>query len=163
LAENKLYLLLGSNLGDRIKNLEIAIEHLKSALNISEFKISSVYQSEPWGYTHQPWFLNCALQGHASSSPVVLLKIIKDIELAMGRKPSAKWHERLIDIDILFYGKTIFNKPQLTIPHPHLHERKFTLVCLHELSPGFIHPVLKKRISTLLKNCNDTSVVKNYS
>jgi len=163
LAEYKIYLLLGSNLGDRIKNLETAIEHLKTALNISDVKVSSVYQSEPWGYTHQPWFLNCALQGHTRLSPIVLLKKIKDIEMTMGRKPSEKWHERLIDIDILFYGKTIFKKPNLTIPHPHLHERKFTLVCLTELSPGFIHPVLHKRIFTLLKNCPDTSIVKNYS
>lgn len=162
MATHKIYLLVGSNLGDRKKNLQTAIDYLKAGLNISEFKASAIYESEPWGFVHQPWFLNCALQFNTSLSPIILLQKIKEIELTMGRQPSAKWHERLIDIDILFYDNIVLKRPQLIIPHPHLHKRKFTLVCLHDLSPAYIHPVLRKRISTLLKNCPDKSIVKNY-
>jgi 2-amino-4-hydroxy-6-hydroxymethyldihydropteridine diphosphokinase len=100
------------------------------------------------------------LQLQTIEKPEDLLRKILEIEIELGRKREIKWGERTIDIDILFYNHDIINIPGLIIPHPYLHERRFTLVPLHELAPDFIHPLLNKSIKTLLAECKDPLEVK---
>jgi 2-amino-4-hydroxy-6-hydroxymethyldihydropteridine diphosphokinase len=145
----RIYLALGSNLGDRLQTIESGMELLKS--RVSELSISKIYETEPWGITDQPAFLNACVGGFTTLSPTNLLKFIKEIEITLGRKKRIKWGPRELDIDILFYGERIINESDLVIPHPFLHQRSFALVPLKDLAPDFIHPVIKKSISSLLE------------
>jgi 2-amino-4-hydroxy-6-hydroxymethyldihydropteridine diphosphokinase len=149
-----IYLLLGTNIGDRNKNLGIAlaaIEHSAGRIK----KKSAVYQTEAWGKTDQSAFLNQVVEIETKLDPSTLLNEILSIEKIMGRERKDKWGERIIDIDILFFGLEKIESNNLTIPHPQLAKRRFTLVPLNELIPGFIHPVLQKKISELLEECID--------
>ncbi len=158
----KAYLLLGSNLGNRTANLQQAIELLtKSCGNIIDQ--SSVYETEAWGMKEQQSFLNQAVSIETLLQPLNLLLTIKDIERQMGRTTTVKWGPRIIDIDILFYGNTMINSPALTIPHPYLHERRFTLEPLNEIAPQFIHPLLQQTVQQLLLNCPDKSEVTRFT
>jgi len=144
------YIGIGSNLGDRYKNCLRAVELLKQS-GLSVMKQSSVSETEPWGLTEQPAFLNMAVELETRLEPAELLGLLKKIEKNMGRQESAKWGPRLIDLDILLYDDVTLNTDVLTIPHPLMHEREFVLGPLAELSEDLIHPVLKKRIGELLK------------
>ena len=156
---NQTYLLIGSNLGNRQKNLENAKE-LIAAKAGQVGKSSSLYETEAWGMRDQPAFLNQVLVLFTKLDPRQLLSTILDIEHQMGRERTQKFGPRAIDIDILFYNEAIIDEPGLTIPHPQLHLRKFTLEPLHEIAPAFIHPVLHKSITDLLKECPDPLAVK---
>jgi 2-amino-4-hydroxy-6-hydroxymethyldihydropteridine diphosphokinase len=145
-----MFLLLGSNLGDRLANLDEAKRQLGNVV-----ASSSVYETAAWGNTNQGSFLNQVVQIDSKLSPENLLKRIQDIETSMGRKRLEKWGPRLIDIDILFYGNQIINSDNLIVPHPEIQNRRFALTPLAEIAPSFLHPVLKKTISTLLKECKD--------
>jgi 2-amino-4-hydroxy-6-hydroxymethyldihydropteridine diphosphokinase len=153
------YLALGSNLGDRRHNLEAAIAALPPTVKVLER--SPLYETAPWGVTDQPDFLNMVLKGETRLAPAALLARLKQNETSLGRLPSVRYGPRLIDIDILFYGSLVLSTPELTIPHPHLHERAFVLVPLADLAAAFIHPVLGKPIRDLLAGI-DLNGVKRY-
>jgi len=122
---------------------------------------SFVYETLPWGVTDRPSFLNMVIKGKTSQRPQELLKNLKELEMHLGRVPSIHYGPRKIDIDILFYDNLIFNSPELTLPHPHMHERAFVLVPLADLTPEQIHPVFGKTIRQLLAEV-DTTGVKRY-
>jgi len=152
------FLLLGSNLGDRHLFLKQADEAIgREVGNI--VKRSSVYQTQPWGKTDEPDYLNQVLLVKTDLLPRDVLQRILTIEQTMGRRRVEKWGSRTIDIDILFYGDSIVNEYDLVIPHPHLHQRKFVLEPLAEIAPAFIHPVLNESILQL-NNFEDTLIVK---
>ncbi len=156
---NQTYLLIGGNLGNRQKNLEKARQLI--AANAGQVdKSSPLYETEAWGIEDQPAFLNQVLLVSTKLDPRQLLSTILDIEHQMGRERTEKFGPRSIDIDILFYNREIIDEPGLTIPHQQLHLRKFTLEPLQEIAPSFIHPVLKKSVSDLLKECPDPLTVK---
>lgn len=144
---HRVYLGLGSNLGERAHNIEAAISHLREKVAVDA--ISSLYETEPVGYAAQPRFLNAVCAGTTELSPEALLALVKDIEAQMGRKPTFRYGPRLIDIDILFYDGLILETPALTIPHPRLRERAFVLVPLLELAPQLRHPVFSKTIAQM--------------
>ena len=121
-----------------------------------------MYESEPWGFDSQTWFLNIALRGDTSLDPKALLKELLLIEKELGRiriPGSTGYESREIDIDIVFYSDFIIDTPDLVVPHPRMAQRLFVLVPLCEIAPAFIHPVLGKSIRLLLSECDDTSRV----
>jgi 2-amino-4-hydroxy-6-hydroxymethyldihydropteridine diphosphokinase len=153
------YLLTGSNMGDSQANLSTTIMHIRQRVG-EVVKISCLYKTEPWGNKDQQVFLNQVMEVHTELSPQELLKTILGIEHEMGRNRDIKWGPRVIDIDILFFGDRIINESELTIPHPFLHERRFTLVPLVEIAPHLQHPVFHKTIAQLLEECADKGVVE---
>lgn len=156
--KKEIYILLGTNLGDRQANLSTAKTQILQKIGpiLTESKI---YETAAWGLTDQPNFLNQVIEIETKLSPSVLLKTILAIEKKMGRIRTQKWGERLIDIDILYFGKEVINQENLKIPHPYLQERRFTLVPLVEVAPDFEHPVLLKSNNELLEICTDNSNV----
>jgi 2-amino-4-hydroxy-6-hydroxymethyldihydropteridine diphosphokinase len=151
-----IFLGIGSNLGDRQKNLEGA-GHLLSLRILAE---SSLYETEPVGYLNQPWFLNAVLQVEQALTARELLNRIHEVEHRMGRKREIPKGPRIIDIDILFYNDLILNDPDLIIPHPAVQDRKFVLEPMNEIVPEFKHPLLQKTIRQLLAECPDRSAVR---
>jgi 2-amino-4-hydroxy-6-hydroxymethyldihydropteridine diphosphokinase len=155
------FLLLGSNLGDRKAFLEKAIQRIQASVS-PVLRKSSVYETQSWGNTDAPDYLNQVILLATDLSATGLLQKILQIEKDMGRRREEKWGSRTIDIDILFYGDQLINGPDLQVPHPELHKRKFTLEPLAELAPYFVHPGLKKNILTLKAELFDNLHVKRY-
>ena len=153
------YLLLGSNLGDREKHLRDAVDLIKLRLG-KILKSSSLYCTASWGKHDQPDFLNRVVALETDISPDKLLEEILTIETQLGRERNERWGSRTIDIDILLFDSKIIDHPNLKIPHPFLHERRFCLQPLSEIEPDIIHPVLHKRVSELLANLTDNLSVK---
>jgi 2-amino-4-hydroxy-6-hydroxymethyldihydropteridine diphosphokinase len=141
------YLSLGSNLGDREANLRTAIEKLGEFGNIAA--ISSFYETEPVEVTAQPWFLNCAVKLDTEKMPRQLISAILALEQSMGRQRKQQKGPRIIDIDVLLFGSSVIEIPSLTIPHPHLHERRFVLEPLAEIAPDARHPIYKRSMREL--------------
>ncbi|HWR36586.1 MAG TPA: 2-amino-4-hydroxy-6-hydroxymethyldihydropteridine diphosphokinase [Clostridia bacterium] len=146
-VQKLVYLSLGSNLGNRVANLETAIERLRELGSITA--ISSFYETEPVDYVQQPWFLNCAVALRTDAMPRQLLTRTLAVEQAMGRRRGVPKGPRVIDIDILLFGTSMIDTAILTIPHPALHERRFVLEPLAEIAPEARHPVFKKTIREL--------------
>jgi 2-amino-4-hydroxy-6-hydroxymethyldihydropteridine diphosphokinase len=153
------HLALGTNLGNRPRNLRAAIAALSPDVTVLER--SPIYETQPWGVTDQPAFLNMVIQGRTARSPLELLDYLKRLEATLGRLPSVRYGPRKIDLDILFYDDVVLNTPELTIPHPGLHERAFVLVPLADLVPELLHPALGKTVRQLLAEV-DTAGVKRY-
>ena len=151
---NGIYLLLGSNLGDSASMLSRAIEEIRKHIG-AIVQTSSVYKTKAWGIEDQPDFLNQALEIDSDLNPQVLLGKINEIEQLLGRIRYEKWHERIIDIDILYYRDQIVNTPGLNIPHPENQNRNFVLAPMAEIAPQFIHPILRLTQISLLKNSKD--------
>jgi len=154
MKKNTLFLHTGSNLGNRIANIQVANFYIKKEIGSIE-KYTQYYQTKAWGITEQPDFINQALQVSTNLSPFEVLEKIQLIETTMGRIRLQKWSERLIDIDILFYDDQIINSKNLTIPHPFLQERNFVLVPLQEIAATWQHPIFEQTISELLKTTKD--------
>ena len=152
---NKTYLLLGSNLNNPAKQLKIARELIKKELGPIG-RQSAVYSTAAWGKHDQPDFQNQVLIIETKQSPQETMQTLLAIESKMGRVRQQKNDPRIIDLDILFYNKCILNEPLVTLPHPHIANRRFVLVPLNELSPNLIHPVHQKTIHQLLRVCKDT-------
>lgn len=146
----RVFLGLGSNLGDKKANIDLALEKLSA--KISNIKTASYIETKPWGGVDQDDFLNSACYGYTYLSKEELLDFVKRVEEEIGRVKTVKWGPRLIDIDILFYDNEIFYSDKLIIPHPYIREREFVLKPLNELAPNFIHPVYRLPIRELLLN-----------
>jgi len=154
------HILLGTNIGDREKNLEEAVLAIEKEIGTIKKK-SSVYETDAWGKTDQAPFYNQVIELRTSMLPDDVLKALMLIEQQMGRRRTDTWGERIIDLDILLNGKEIIATSDLIIPHPQMIYRRFTLVPLKEIASEFVHPVFQKSISELLDNCEDTlSVVR---
>jgi 2-amino-4-hydroxy-6-hydroxymethyldihydropteridine diphosphokinase len=155
------FLLLGSNLGNRAEVLNKAIEALEKN-NVQLVNKSSVYETAAWGKTDQQAFLNQVVKVKTKYNPEELLSVILNIELELGRVRKVKWGERLIDIDILYFNNQIIKEEELEIPHPGIPNRRFTLIPLVEICPQFIHPVMQINQKELLNNCQDSLGVSIY-
>jgi 2-amino-4-hydroxy-6-hydroxymethyldihydropteridine diphosphokinase len=150
------YLSLGSNLGDRAKNLGKAISSL--APQVQPLIQSSIYQTEPWGYSDQPNFLNQSVKAETTQDPFDLLEYLKTLEKQLGRQETFRFGPRLIDIDILLYDDLVLDTPELTIPHPRIQERAFVLIPLAEIAPDLILPKSGKSIQQLKSTIEPNSV-----
>ena len=156
---NEVFFLLGSNLGDRDLFLQQAIEHIRDKIG-SVVKASSVYETQSWGKTDLPDYLNQVVLVNTKLTAREALEKILAIEHQIGRIREEKWGARIIDIDILFFNSEIIDELGLHVPHPELHKRRFALEPMAELAPNLIHPVLKKVILQLKNELNDSSIVK---
>ncbi len=143
------YLSLGSNLGERAANLRRAIDELRELGEV--VAISSFYETEPMEVTDQPWFLNCAVALKTDLMPRQFLSRVLKIEEKMGRRRIRPKGPRMIDIDILLFGNSVIHTPQLDVPHPAMHQRRFVLQPLAEIAPEVRHPVFKKKVRELLE------------
>ena len=155
-----IYLGLGTNLGSRLENLEAARAAMPPQVII--LHASRVYETPPWGYVDQPSFLNQVIEARTHLSPRRLLIHLKSIERRLGRVPTFQYGQRLIDIDILFYGSQVLSLDGLIIPHPRLAERAFVLAPLAELAPGMVHPQSDRTIRQLLAQIDTTGVEVFY-
>ena len=157
-----IYLGLGSNIGDRYGLLQQAILKLNES-GITVKRTSSYWETEPVGYTDQPWFVNLVVEATSALPPFQLLKTLKQIEATLGRTLTMQNGPREIDIDVLLYNQEILESRALTIPHPRFHERKFVLEPLAELAPQLRHPILGKSISQLLSTAPQLQMRKVLS
>lgn len=158
----RLFLLLGGNLSNRLGNRFQLLNQAKIALIESVgllVRESGLYETTPWGVTDQPPYLNQVLELQTDLAPIDVLNQTQAIENALGRVRLQRWDARLIDIDLLYYDDLILQTDRLTLPHPLLHKRRFTLVPLAEIAPDFRHPALEKSNAELLEICQDQGIV----
>ncbi|MGA7624611.1 MAG: 2-amino-4-hydroxy-6-hydroxymethyldihydropteridine diphosphokinase [Candidatus Acidiferrales bacterium] len=157
----KVYLSLGSNLGDRAQNIARSIEAL-AARGIRLMKQSSLYETEPVELRAQEWFLNSVIEVETNKTPQELMHQVLEIERGMGRIRTAPKGPRIIDMDILLYGLRTVREPNLEIPHPRMADRRFVLVPFAEIAPDAVHPTYKKTIAELLAETPDSSEVRMW-
>lgn len=159
----RVFLGLGSNVGDRLKYIEDATERIGKLEGVAIVKKASVYETEPWGVKDQEYYLNTAIEVDSDLSANDIHKAIKNIEEELGRETREKWTSREIDIDLLFYGNEVIDSENLKIPHREIENRKFVLIPLAELDQDIIHPILNKPVSVLLRETGDTLEVLKYT
>lgn len=157
--ENKIFLGLGSNLGNKKDNLLSALAALNYSDYVNILAVSSIYISKAYGFTEQDTFYNLVCKAVTTLSPLDLLNLCKEIEMNLGRQKTFKWGPRLIDIDILFYNNLVLNTTNLIIPHPEIDKRDFVLVPMAEIEPNFIHPVLNTTIEKLKENIKENYII----
>jgi 2-amino-4-hydroxy-6-hydroxymethyldihydropteridine diphosphokinase len=157
---HRVHIGIGSNLGDRRANAIEAVERVKTLPTTKVVRSSSLYESEPHGDA-KTWFVNSVIELDTDLTPDQLLKRLKAIEEAMGRKrvKGKRWGSRIIDLDILLYDQDVVEKRSLEIPHPEMHKRRFVLMPLAELAPHVVHPQLGKSVSSLLATVKDAKRV----
>jgi 2-amino-4-hydroxy-6-hydroxymethyldihydropteridine diphosphokinase len=155
---NKVYLLIGGNMGDRMANLTNAKKHIQQQIGNIELE-SSIYETAPWGQTNQPDFLNQALLINTQLNADEVMNQLLAIENLMGRIRTIKLGPRTIDLDIIYYNNEVISTNLISIPHPKLAERKFVLEPLFEIAPNYLHPIFNKTNACLLKECGDSLAV----
>lgn len=163
--KHKVYLGLGSNLGNKTKNLQKAKYEIMEQIG-KILKIADLYETEPWGFENKNWFLNTVVEVETAFNEIETLKKCLLIEKKLGRVRSTQkntYLSRIIDIDILFFDSKIINLPELCIPHPHIQNRNFVLFPLADIAPEFIHPKLRKTVKYLLQTCKDTTQIKKIN
>ena len=150
---HKAYLALGTNLGDKNKNLQVALALIAEKIGVFS-AVSSVYETKAWGFESENSFLNMVLAVNTSLSPLQLLKTTQDIEKEIGRtkKTNHTYQDRIIDIDIILYDDLIYKSEELELPHPLFHLRQFVLEPLNEIGADLVHPTMQKDIQTLWKD-----------
>ena len=156
------YVLFGSNMGDKDQIFAEVCQLINNRCG-RVVKISSAYESEPWGFEAKEWFMNRLLIVETELEPEAMMRKLLDIEAELGRvrHPEAEgYSSRTVDLDILYYGSRIVLTDSLTIPHPRLHRRRFALLPLCELVPQFVHPALNLTQDELLRRCPDVSIVR---
>ena len=157
----RVYLSLGSNLGDREANLRAGLTALADA-GLHATRVSSIYETEPVDYLDQGWFLNCVVEVETELSPLELLRELRDIESRLGsQKPFAKG-PRILDIDILLYGQETIATEELQVPHPRMLQRRFVLAPLAEIAAEASHPSWTGTATEMLASCKDTSLVRRW-
>jgi 2-amino-4-hydroxy-6-hydroxymethyldihydropteridine diphosphokinase len=159
MAEQIVYLSLGSNVGDQEKNLQTALAALAD-VGVRVTRVSSFYETEPVDLREQPWFLNCVAEGVTEVPAVTLLREMRKLEARMGSKKLVAKGPRLMDLDILLYGEETIDTPELQVPHPRLMERRFVLVPLAEIAPKLKHPAWRKTVTELAAETTDRSEVR---
>lgn len=154
MEDKKIIIALGSNQGDRLANLKLALSNMVSwGFRINER--SSVWETAPWGDTDQDSFYNMCVSASCEKDEATMLSVLKDIEMKVGRIRTRRWGPRVIDLDIIFSGDVVMETEDLTIPHTYMHKRAFVLRPLAEIEPDFVHPVLKKSVSQLLEELGE--------
>ena len=164
MVSESVFVLLGSNLGDRELIVNQACKMMGERCGEIVAK-SRLYESEPWGFQSEHWFLNQVVELATSLSPDVLMASLLEIEKELGRDrtlPHNGYVSRPIDLDILYFGNEIIDTKMVTAPHPRLHQRRFTLLPLCDIAPDFMHPTLKKTNLQLLEECQDKGKVNIY-
>ncbi len=156
----RVFIGLGSNLGDRSQFLMRAVEEIQRLEGTVLKKSSSAYDTEPVGIKAQPLFLNMVIEVDSVLPPGELLQKLKHIERSLGRKGSEHWGPREIDLDLLYYGGEIMNDDELKLPHPEIANRRFVLVPMKEIAADFVDPLHKRTIADLLLSCTDTGAVR---
>jgi 2-amino-4-hydroxy-6-hydroxymethyldihydropteridine diphosphokinase len=154
----RVYLSLGSNLGDRVGRIRQALRKLAEA-GLEVRRVSSLYRTEPVDYLPQPWFVNCAAQVTTELLPLRLLSVLQAVERSLGRRPGIPKGPRAIDIDILLYENAVVRSARLTLPHPRMAERRFVLIPLRELDPCLRDPVSRRTVVEMLRETADQSQV----
>ena len=154
---SKVWIALGSNMGEGRKNLDLAIKMMNERGVLVE-KVSTYIETEPYGYTEQDNFVNAVCIAETNLSPRELLETLLKIELDMGRVRIIKWGPRIIDLDILFYEDLIIDEEDLKVPHIEIQKRSFVLEPVNEISPDKIHPVFKKTVHQLLLDLNSCDI-----
>lgn len=152
------YLALGSNAGERAAHLQAALAAMPP--KVRPLIQSPIYETPPWGYAEQPAFLNMVAQAETELPPLELLKFLKALEVEVGRTPSFRYGPRQIDLDILFYDDLVLETPELSLPHPRLHERAFVLVPLADVAPNLRHPLLNQTVTEMLEGVNSVGIVR---
>jgi 2-amino-4-hydroxy-6-hydroxymethyldihydropteridine diphosphokinase len=157
----EIYVGLGTNIGDREANLQRAIDLLADSETVTV--VSPLYETEPVGYTDQPWFLNCVTALHTSQGPRALIESLQEIERQMGKATPFANGPRVIDIDLLLYEALVIDEPGLRVPHARMHERRFVLEPLADVAPDTVHPTLGTTIASLLSGLPKDEQVRRFS
>lgn len=160
---NRSFIGLGSNIDDRLENIKHALKLFGNTEECTVVKVSSMYESKPYGYTKQNNFLNCVVEISTTLDLKNLLKVTKEIEQKIGRKQREKWGPREVDLDILFFNDIIYSDAELTVPHNDVMNRDFVLVPLCEISPGFVHPGTKKKICDIITAELEINIIRKFN
>lgn len=156
------YLSLGSNLGDRVAMLSAAVSGLGNTSDVRVLRVSPLYESDPWGLTEQPKFLNIVVEIETALTPLELLHAVKALEQRLGRRPGRRWGPRSIDIDLILWGSVILHTPELSLPHERFRERAFVLTPLADLAPETVDPETGASVAVLADRL-DTSVLARHA